>query len=59
MIEQEFREIYELAREAGVRVLLEEASFWKKDVSDTIGQMASHYERAFAIFLNYRTIFKV
>ncbi len=59
LIEEEFRQVYELSCELGTRVLLEEAEFHEMDLADTFGQMGSHYERAFWMFLNHRDVFDV
>ena len=61
LIEQEFRQINELAYEQGVRVLLEEGQspYHELDLAETFGSMGSHYERAFWMFLNYRKVFDI
>ena len=60
-IEQEFRQINELACELGVCVLLEEGQspFHGLDLAETFGGMGSHYERAFWMFLNHREVFDI
>jgi hypothetical protein len=59
LIEEEFRQVYDLSCELGTRVLLEEAEFHEVDLADTFGRMGSHYERAFWTFLNHRDVFDV
>ncbi|MDI9431538.1 MAG: hypothetical protein QM570_07455 [Planctomycetota bacterium] len=61
LIEQEFRQINELAYEQGVRVLLEEGQspYHELDLAETFGSMGSHYERAFWMFLNHRKVFDI
>ena len=59
LIEEEFRQVYDLSCELGTRVLLEEAEFHGRDLADTLGPMGSHYERAFWMFLNHRDVFDV
>jgi len=60
-IEQEFRQINELACEQGVRVLLEEGQspYHELNLAETFGSMGSHYERAFWMFLNHREVFDI
>ena len=60
-IEAEFRKINEMACQAGVKVLVEEAGsvFHKLDWTEIFGQMKNHYERAFWAFLNHRVIFEI
>lgn len=60
-IEEEFRQINELACDLGVRVLLEEgqSDFHKLKLADTFTHMSSHYERAFYVFLNHPDVFKI
>ena len=60
-IEAEFRQINEMACQAGVQVLVEEAGsvFHNLDWTETFGQMKNHHERAFWAFLNHRTIFEI
>jgi hypothetical protein len=60
-IEAEFRQINEMSCAMGVQVLVEEAGspFHRLDVSETFERMKNHYERAFWVFLNHRTVFDI
>jgi hypothetical protein len=60
-IEADFRQINEMACEAGVRVLIEEAqsSFHNLQISGTLGAMKNYYERAFWVFLNHKKVFGI
>jgi len=61
LIEQEFRQINELACEQGVHILLEEGQspYHGLNLAETFGSMGSHYERAFWMFLNHRKVFDI
>ncbi len=59
IIEEEFRQINQLACEAGTGVLFEESEFHQLGLAETLGRMGSHYERAFWMFLNHRSVFDV
>jgi hypothetical protein len=59
LIEEEFRQVYDLSCELGTRVLLEEAEFHGLGLADMLGPMDSHYERALWMFLNHRNVFDV
>jgi hypothetical protein len=59
-IEADFRQIFEMACEKGVQLLLEEARFYHDlDLSTIFEKMENHYERAFWVFLNHPRVFTV
>jgi len=60
-IEADFRQINEMACEKGTMVLIEEAQFpvHNLNIPKTLGDMESHYERAFWVFLNHRVVFDI
>jgi len=60
-VEAEFRQINEMACEAGVHVLVEEAAYryHNIDLATTIEGMKNHYERAFWVFLNHPEVFEI
>ncbi|MBN2585021.1 MAG: hypothetical protein JXL80_18310 [Planctomycetes bacterium] len=58
-IEADFRAVNELSTAAGVRAIVEEAAFWKKDWAASFEAMANHYERALWTFLNDHRVFAV
>jgi hypothetical protein len=60
-VEEDFRQINNLACEQGVRVLLEEAEsiFHQLHLADMFARMRNHYERAFWMFLNHHEVFEI
>ncbi len=61
LIEEEFRQINDLACAAGVRCLLEEGEsvFHKLELADTFREMKDHYERACWMYLNHPKVFGI
>jgi len=61
LVEEDFRQINELACELGTRVLLEEgeSDFQGLELAETFAQMSSHYERAFWMFLKHPRVFEI
>ncbi|MFC1792736.1 hypothetical protein ACFL3Q_04035 [Planctomycetota bacterium] len=60
-IEAEFRQIYEMAFEKGVLVLIEEAGsvYHNIDLLPIFEPMENHYEKAFWVFLNHPLVFEI
>jgi len=60
-IEEQFRQINEMACDRGVQCLREEgeSSFHNLKLADLFQQMKDHYERAFWMFLNHPTVFTI
>jgi hypothetical protein len=60
-IEADFRQINGLACEKGVLVLIEEAGYdyHEIDILPIFAPMKNHYEKAFWVFLNHRTVFDI
>lgn len=60
-IEGEFRQIYEMAFEKGVLILIEEAGsvFHNLDLLPIFEPMKNHYEKAFWVFLNHPLVFEI
>ncbi len=57
-IEGDLRFVNELACEAGVQAILEEARSWGRDWSEQFAEMKNHYERALWTFLHEPTRFE-
>lgn len=60
-LDRDFRDIHSLADENGTKALLEEAHerHHRLDLASRFEKMGSHLERAFWMFLEHRTIFKI
>ncbi len=60
-IEQEFRQINEMACPTGTRCLLDEAEsiFHKLQIADKFEEMSDHYERGFWMFVNHAKVFDI
>jgi frataxin-like iron-binding protein CyaY len=60
-IEANFRQVNEMACEAGVHVLVEEAAYpyHNIDLATTFEGMKNHYERVFWVFLNHPEVFEI
>lgn len=61
VVEEEFRQINDLACEAGTRCLLEEGEsvFHKLELAERFGEMSDHYEAAFWMYVNHPEVFDI
>jgi hypothetical protein len=57
--ESDFRAIYELATVDGVRTIIEEGQFHKKDLGPELDALEGYHAKVMSVFLNHLRVFKV
>lgn len=57
--ESDFRAIYDMSTGDGVRVVIEEGHFHKKDLGPELDAIEGYHAKAMHVFLNYARIFRV
>jgi hypothetical protein len=57
--ESDFRAIYDMADGDGVRVIIEEGHFHKKDLGPELDAIEGHHAKVMHVFLNHPRIFRV